>query len=180
MLDVLLEERYLGCLYDNIVGGITLPAGEEYYTLFKQLHTTRFVWIIPGDENRAEDGVDLRKQFISALEIDSVTPGWLEEPCSLLEMLVAFSDIAEFETDEKASEWFWIFLDNLNLSGMHDGAFDKFKFEEIVYRLISRDYEYDGQGGLFPLEDPQKDQREVEIWYQFCAYISELSIFERG
>jgi hypothetical protein len=179
MLDVLLEEEYFDCLYDSMVGGITLPAGEEFYKLFKQLYTSRFYWIVPGDENRAEDGVDLRKQFISARKVDPVVPGWTEEACSILEMLVAFSDIAEFETDEKASEWFWIFLDNLDLSGMHDGAFDELKFEEIIYRFVSRDYKYNGQGGLFPLEHPTKDQREVEIWYQFCAYISELSIFER-
>lgn len=179
MLDVLLEEEYFDCLYDSVAGAITLPAGEEFYELFKHLYTSRFYPIVPGDDNRAEDGVDLRKQFVLARKPEGVTLGWVEEPCSILELLIAFSDIAEFETDEKASSWFWIFLDNLNLSGMHDGAFNKLKFEQIIYKFISREYKYNGDGGIFPLEYPKEDQRDVEIWYQFCAYISELAIFER-
>jgi len=179
MLDVLLEEEYFDCLYDSTAGAIKLPAGEEYYKLFKHLYTSRFYSVVRGDENRAQDGIHLRKQFILARKPNGVIQGWTEEPCSILELLVAFSDIAEFETDEKASCWFWIFLDNLDLSGMHDGAFDKLKFDRIIDRFVSREYKCNGEGGIFPLEHPTSDQRNVEIWYQFCAYISELAIFER-
>ena len=45
-----------------------------------------------------------------------------------------------------------------------DGGLDGF---------INRQYEANGEGGLFPLKGVCEDQREVEIWYQMNAYLYE-------
>ena len=39
--------------------------------------------------------------------------------------------------------------------------------------LLERRYLEDGDGGLFPLKCPRKDQRRVEIWYQMSAWVIE-------
>jgi hypothetical protein len=44
----------------------------------------------------------------------------------------------------------------------------------ILDRVIRREYEPDGTGGFFPLQNPLEDQTQVEIWYQMAAYINEL------
>jgi hypothetical protein len=33
----------------------------------------------------------------------------------------------------------------------------------------------DGSGGLFPLKNPQQNQRTTEIWYQMNAWLMENS-----
>ena len=44
---------------------------------------------------------------------------------------------------------------------------------EIVASWLDRTYSYDGEGGLFPLRNPDYDQRDAEIWYQMQAYLEE-------
>jgi hypothetical protein len=43
--------------------------------------------------------------------------------------------------------------------------------EDILDQFIWRTYDYNCNGGLFPLDDPKDDQRNVEIWYQFANYL---------
>ncbi|MFZ1684153.1 MAG: hypothetical protein WAU88_08510, partial [Candidatus Zixiibacteriota bacterium] len=47
--------------------------------------------------------------------------------------------------------------------------------DEVLNRVIFRTYDARGNGGLFPLRRPQRDQREVELWYQASAYLLELT-----
>jgi hypothetical protein len=44
---------------------------------------------------------------------------------------------------------------------------------QILTNLVERTYQKNGKGGLFPLKQPAKDQRRVEIWYQMAAYLNE-------
>jgi hypothetical protein len=41
-------------------------------------------------------------------------------------------------------------------------------------RCVWRTYEPNGVGGFFPLENPNEDQREVELWYQMSAYVDDI------
>ena len=45
--------------------------------------------------------------------------------------------------------------------------------DNIIDTFLDRDYEANGDGGLFPLLAPQEDQTEVELWYQLSAYYME-------
>lgn len=175
-MDAELEERYFNWLYNKVVLEQVPSPNCRYLSLFRKLHTTEFVWYISGDDNRAEYGKELRRSF-SYETRTPITDAWVDEPASVLEVLIAFADIAEFETDEPRSQWFWIFLENLGLSGFNDAAyydlFDDAHIDEILHKFINRTYDRNGNGGLFPLRHADRDQRKVEIWYQFCAYIAE-------
>jgi len=100
--------------------------------------------------------------------------------CSVLEMLIPLARRAEFDTDIPMRDWFWTFLRNLGIDEMNDATpAVKARVDPILERLIWRRYRRDGLGGLFPLRRPMEDQREVEIWYQFCAYLTELEEDDR-
>lgn len=166
-----LENLYFNWLCEKVMYLRNPTPSLTYWKLLKELHNTEFVWMLSGDDNRDEDGLDLRYEFIMEENIPD-NPEWRVLGCSLLEMLIAFSRRAEFMTDNKASEWFWIFISNLGLDWMNDASgVTSDEIADILYRLVWRQYNYNGRGGLFPLKNPQHDQRKVEIWYQFCEYL---------
>jgi hypothetical protein len=143
-----------------------------HWNLLRALHQTEFVWLLSGDDNRAEDGLELRRDFIFEAEAPD-HPEWRRNPgCSVLEMLIAFSKRAEFQTGDKAKDWFWEFIDNLGLKEVNDGHEATLEdIEEVLDMFVWRTYDYDGDGGLFPLDYPTRDQQTLEIWYQFCDYL---------
>lgn len=173
-MDEPLDELYLKWLYSQ-VGNVKLknPA-RTYWKLIRQLYTKEFVWIIPNDDNRLADGRDLRDEFVEKSDLYDVDPIWMSLGCSMLEMLIGLSRRLSFEDDQPADEWFWHLLGNLNLHELSDDIkFDLEDVDEILDEVIWRTYDPDGHGGLFPLKDPEEDQREVEIWYQLSAYLLE-------
>lgn len=119
----------------------------------------------------------------------------LDRPCSMLEMLVALSRrMAYFVPssgtsskrvkanpenidEETAKKCFRGFIRNLDLLDVTDEAYPQVKVRNkltsAMNRLNNRTYEYNGNGGLFPLRNPPSDQRKTEIWYQMNAYILE-------
>jgi hypothetical protein len=169
-MDEPLENLYFNWLCAKVVNMKELP-DPFYWELLKKLHKTEYVWMMSGDDNRAEDGKELRRDFIFQAEIPD-DPYWrIALGCSMLEMLIAFSRRAEFQDDTPAHQWFWEFIDNLGLTDNHDENFDEEYVEMVLYELIWRTYKPDGSGGLFPIMHPSGDQKEIEIWYQFCEYL---------
>ena len=129
--------------------------------------------LLPGDDNRAEDGKDLRTEYI---KISKIKPEVyiMDLECTVLEMLIAFSRRAAFQTEETSREWFWIMIDNLGLLELNGTVEENCNdLQEIIDTLIWRTYGDKGEGGLFPLRNTNNNQRKVEIWYQFCEYIYE-------
>lgn len=101
-------------------------------------------------------------------------PGEDSPGCSFLEMMIAISHRLSFETDRRPKWWFWHLMKNLGLENYSDDMpFTQDEVDETLDRVIWRTYSPDGKGGLFPLEDPQHDQRQVELWYQLNAYLLE-------
>ena len=108
-----------------------------YETLLHYLFDTNFVWLesIPLDENRAEDGLELRK-FYAKLLGENGGPRLLEllqnKPCSMLEMLVAFADKLTQLVSLEKYEFFWMFIENLGLAWATEYDFDINIVGEIV------------------------------------------------
>lgn len=173
-MDEPIEETYFNWLYSKVASVAVPTPSLTYYTLMRDLHSTEFVWILVGDDNRAEDGLDLRKEFLREAQLGQ-EPAWLNIPCSVLEMLIAFARKAAFQTDQNLRTWFWVFLDNLGLAQLTDA---RSRVTERVYEIMNefvwRTYAPNGQGGLFPIKNPSHDQREIQIWYQFCEYLVDL------
>jgi hypothetical protein len=174
-----LENTYFNWLCAKVINIRNNTPSTTYWTLLKTLHETEYVWLLSGDDNRAMDGMELREYFLTELDLPD-EPEWRKFPgCSLLEMFIAFAYRAEFQTNgisgETASDWFWEFMDNLGLKELNDasGATPE-EIGEKVYNFIWRTYDPSGKnGGLFPLERPHKDQRNVQIVYQFFAYLED-------
>ncbi len=167
-----IDYEYFGWLCAKV----SSPHTRVYDDLMRILFQTEFVWVVPGDRNRAEDGLELKEHFLNETKCEQ-DPLWFNEPCSIFEFLIAFAQRASFQTDTPVSDWFWTFIKNLDLIDyQHVSKEDALVIEEILYSFIWRTYEINGAGGLFPLDDPKEDQRKVEIWYEFCAWVDEKEL----
>lgn len=167
-----LEESYFNWLCAKVLSTNV----RNYFDLMQILHRTEFVWIISGDRNRSEDGLELRTYFLreTHLEIDDQ---WFNDPCSVLEMFIAFANRASFQTDTSLNDWFWIFLTNLGLVEYRRvSKSDVPIIEDILYTFVWRTYDPSGHGGMFPMRLPEHDQRKVEIWYQFYEYLDDQGL----
>jgi hypothetical protein len=159
---------YLGWL-ESQVGVDQQP--RSYYDLMMLLAKKEFLWLIPHDDNRIVDGLEVREMFYEET-------GLIGElgPCSVLEVLVALSRRLAFVADGSESGWAWQLICNLELDKLSDpiGPRKGVRVEEILETLIWRTYSEDGQGGFFPLAWPEQDQRDVELWYQMSFYADEI------
>lgn len=172
-----LDDQYLTWLYRQ-VGGRSVKVKDPrrtYWRLLRQMYATEFIWFVPNDDNRAEDGRDLRSEFMTDQVIFDVDPGWLGLGCSFLEMLVALAQRLSFEAEGTIGLWFWHLIETLGLTACTDAsAYSESEVAERVEAVILRTYEPSGQGGLFPLHGDVPDQRDVEIWYQLSAWLLQM------
>jgi hypothetical protein len=170
-----LDERYFDWLYSQVCS-VEVDPFFSYRGLLNIMYVKPYMWMVPNDDNREEDGKDLRFEF---LEEEGIQPNardthWLELQCSVLEFLVALARLFAFEADGSVEQRFMELLENLGLDQYNDEAeIDQEEIEAILDRLIWRRYEFNGGGGLFPLRYPERDQRWVEVWYQLNAYVLE-------
>ena len=153
----------------------------SYRKLFMHLHNFEFVSYIRGDENRINDGIQLRRRFsIDSGYEDNYLSSYLKEPCSVLEMMIALALNGEQHIMDdpkygnRTGQWFWNMIVSLGLSNMDDRNFDGLYFKEVMQRFLNREYERNGRGGLFTIHDPSLDMRSAEIWYQFMWYLNEF------
>lgn len=149
---------------------------KTYEDLLMLMHTKEFLHIVGNDENRMQDGFDLRTEFLH----ESEAPGSLKPedfgPCSVLEVLIGLSRRMEFSASGEPEGWAWQLLVNLGLEKMSDPLSRRKAavVDEVLERLVWRNYNPDGSGGFFPLSDPDEDQTRLELWYQLSAYIEEI------
>jgi len=153
-----------------LVAQVNVPNGRTCGDLFEEMHNTEFVWKVPNDDNRVQDGMDLRSEFtdrVSDLILEGVT---------FLEVLVALSRRLAFTAGGEARVWAWQLLRNLRLQKMTDPLSEdkRNRVRDILDTVIWRTYREDGRGGFFPLSNPAEDQTKVEIWYQMNLYVIEM------
>lgn len=169
-----LDELYFKWLYRQVDDVSESNPSYTYWRLLKLMYTKEFVWFVPNDDNRLQDGKDLRYEFIDDERLQQVDSGWVNLPCSVLELLVALSRKLSFEAEGPPAYWFWQMIENLGLYGYNDRTvYPTAVVEGILDRLMFRTYEHNGRGGLFPLRCADEDQRKVELWYQMSAYVLE-------
>jgi hypothetical protein len=144
-----------------------------YRQLLEKLYCTEFVWFVPNDDNRAEDGLDLRVEFINETGFKP-TKEFHALGCSMLELIIGLARRLSFEAEGETDRWFWHLIENIGLLNCSDdsGFFDQ-SVENVLERVIFRTYMPDGRGGFFPLKEADEDQRQVELWYQLTAYVLE-------
>lgn len=167
--------------FDWLTSQIEIHSTKSYHDLLERLHNTEFIWVVPNDDNRVKDGLDLRTQFCDD------TVGWRTDEimalpimtgkgASVLEVTIGLSRRVAFTAGGQAPWWAGQLMANLGLFRFPDPFTAKKaeRLETILEALIWRTYERNGKGGFFPLNDPKEDQTKVEIWYQMNQYAMEI------
>jgi hypothetical protein len=171
-----LRERYFYWLYDMVCPSTRQHGFNAYTIICNWMQNIPFKEIVDHDDNRSQNGRDLRAKFLESVGNTSSIVG----PCSIFEMLVALAEQATFLADKTPPFWFAIFLKNLGLDGYVDNQIrppDTFSVRRIIEKFNNRTYRPNGEGGLFPLHHTTENQRKVQIWYQLGAYINENKLY---
>lgn len=163
--------EYFDWLCDKIIQNSEQKSNEK---LLKFLFKREYIWVISMDENRAGDGIWLRRQF--SLEKNYTEKPLSGEPCNVLEMLVALSiriedDVMyDWEMGDRTGDWFWIMVRNMGL--LRSVLWDK-----CIEKFMHRTYKNGGLGCPFYMKNMDEKEFEKfkneEIWNQFLDYLSE-------
>lgn len=168
--------------YFNYICDLALGKNKSSYTkLCWLLHNMPFMYILDMDENRAVDGVYLRKNFIDRHPEYSLEELYADRMCSVLEMMVALAKRchdsvidAPGSGNGKSYELFKLMLDNMGLDKYTDNKFNQKAVEKIVNNMLDRDYPSDGKGSMFYIPGIEYDMKDAEIWYQAMWYIDSI------
>ena len=140
-------------------------SAHAYRKLLMYLYKTDFVYTIPMDGNRFEDGIDMRYRFGSVYGYDeAMTASYLDNcPCSILEMMTALAVRCEehimWDPDigDRTGKWF-----------------DYGRADFVISKFLNREYDSDGNGGLFKVKNCKQNLNSAEIWYQMCLYLDSI------
>ena len=174
-----INDEYFEYLY-QLIDAKRFARSVSYRKLLMRLHDIEFTYFVPYDDNRADDGIQLRRRFALTRNNMSLA-NYISGPCSVLEMMVALAVRCE-ETimddalmGNRTGQWFWGMVHNLGLSPMTDSKFDKRVVDDIITCFLNREYEPDGRGGLFTVKHCDYDMRTVEIWCQLSWYLDSIT-----
>lgn len=174
--------EYFNWLF-NLVCENRYSGGVSYKKLLMHLHNVEFRYLLSRDENRAEDGIDLRRRFAFGIlgysGLDEITDH-LRGPCSVLEMMISLAIHCEDIMDDsrvgdRTAQWFWNMIVSLGLGSMTDDRYNKRVVNDILNTFLDREYEPDGHGGLFIIRNCDEDLRNVEIWHQLTWYLDSIT-----
>lgn len=173
------EEEYYNWLLEKVHDADFDPS--RYSKLMQTLYNTEFTWTVDGDENRAADGLELRNEFADTHDIP-IYEFRIEvnRPCSMLEMMVALACRTENQIMEdlfvgpRFGRWMKAMLSSLGLRYEMDGYYDDQYVDYIITSFMAREYNEDGDGGLFRIRNHEVDMRKIEIWMQMNWYLREL------
>lgn len=173
-----LEKRYFDWMYRLVI-----PESQDisYRRLLTYLNSVTFYPLLSMDENRVQDGEDLRYHFGYEHRYLSSEIGALldHRPCSVLEMMVALAVRMENGMKnptygDRTHHWFCEMLTSLGLRDMTDENFDRVKASRIIRNFLERKYAANGKGGLFTVPSETRDMRNAEIWYQMNWYLDSI------
>ena len=161
-------ERYFDWLM-AIVGG---PG--EYKDVIDVLWSTEYWSDIPNDENRANDGLELRYFYEEETGFECEKNG----ACTVLEMMIALANRMEnaFFYDPKVGNrtnlWFWEMFYNAGFANFGKNGQKKWPFAHFLQKFLAR------KSGTFFFEIDKKPENwaKIEVWKQVCAHVS--AIFE--
>lgn len=151
------------------------------------LHNCDFTRRVGRDFNRAQDGTELRQEFLrqfSDIRIDPHTSNaMMDVECSWLEMLIGLARRLDYLYDGGVESRFLEMIENMKLGPLMEWnprrtrdahIRDQERVDEVTDMINDSQFDEHGHGGLFPLQTPNhSDQRRAEIWEQHSAYFNE-------
>src|SRR5690349_14029727 len=96
-----LDAAYLEWLFD-LVG--PQEQGTTHDKLWMHLYQREFVMLVPNDDNRCADGIALRKEFVHSGRMYNPSRHWMEEGCTVLEMLIGVARHLSFTAEGEVGE----------------------------------------------------------------------------
>ena len=170
---------YFEWMYNSVSSG-RHTKGSSYRKLFMLLHRTEFIFSIPRDENRAMDGLDLRRRFAQDADRRGYILDCLRGPCSVLEMMIALAKKAEDDImhdpdyGDRTGRWFWVMLENLGLDICDDLNYNEGFVNHVLDVFMHHRYAPNGgAGGMFSIRKCCRDLRKTDLWWQLNAYFEE-------
>lgn len=172
------RQEYISWLADRV----ELYIGNGYEQLLLILFEIPFLFSNEDDRNRAVDGRILRTIYSQSHRVkyeDLVFP--FDDGCTFLEFLIGMAgranDIMYEPGKDLTGDFFMEMITNAGLDYCTDDTmgytWDRFYVSECVGRILSKRCDFNGNGGLFPLENSAEDQKNVSFWYQLNAYLNE-------
>lgn len=176
-----LKQEYFEWMYQ-------LVCNDKYYKrlsytkLLNALYDMEFIPTMKMDRNRAEDGHDFRYRFgyECGYSREYIQEYLDDSPCNILEMMIALSHRVEEQImddtnyGDRTGQWFWNMIVSLGLGTMSNDNFDLDYVCYVIDIFLRREYEPNGKGGLFTVENCPFDLRDMEIWNQFMWYLDEV------
>ena len=159
---------------------VSLDSKKEtggYNFLVKALFKKEFYWTEEKDENRSDEGKDLRGIFCDECGYECV-PDEINGPCTVFEMMIALAkrwndEVSVSDDEDCTAVYFWEMIKNLGLEGCTDDKFDPEMAREKLDIFLDRDYPDNGEGSIFPLKKSKESQKNIELWYQLQNYLIE-------
>lgn len=157
---------------------VHLDKVKTHDKLLLKLHNTPFTYLktnilLSRDSSREDDGLELRTDFLEDSK-NNITN--IEGECSIFEMLIALArridDLCTESADNKIYYYFYKLLTNLNLWKYDDDNWDEESVEKILKDFMSRKYDKNGNGGLFPILNYNGDMRKIDIAMQMHHYLN--------
>lgn len=173
------KDNIIDRYFEYLCGMAGTPRKGSYRKLLMRLHDTAFYFSMGLDEDRAQDGINLRYKFAFENGIHDIDD-YIYTPCSVLEMMVALAYrmdeqiMYDDELGDRTGTWFWGMVKSLGLFSMTDDNFDRDYVDDRLAIFMDRHYDAEGHGGLFTVEHGKTDMRELTIWYQMNAYLNTI------
>ncbi len=146
---------------------------NRYRELLELLFNYEFYWVVEMDANRIEDTKTLKDDF--RYNTNYINYDQIYSFCSVLEILIVLATAMNDKIESLGVPyWFWQMISNLDICYKAKDPISPKRKEEILETLrIFVERKYGKNGLLFPLQNPSKDQRKVELWYQMNEYYNE-------
>ena len=165
------EEDYFNFLYDLAF------ENDDYFLLAKLLHSIPFEWVLRMDENRVDDGIEIRKYYLAdkngylPKDIDVDDYIFPKTP-SVFEVWVGFSNkiCRDMCSNWEIYELINMFLENLEIKVGNWGIKDK---EDFVKKRVE-DWMLRKKNHLIFKNIWGIGENDADLWTQACHWASEL------
>lgn len=163
------------------------PKESKIESVCSMMMISPFVSDMWEDQNIVESALYSRREFVR--DQDPIAKREFYRAmgeCSVLEVIailirkMSYMLLGNHLASSNQGALFFELLDNLGLSWINDDAFSRDEdgcreyIEDVMSRFVGREYEENGDdGGLFPLENPPEDMREMSLFQQLDAYLIE-------
>lgn len=151
--------------------------GYGYEDMLRVLYSYPFEIIVETDANLLPNVFALRDEY-----------GYKPKPyekdmANCFEIFISLASkfdwlLSDLKNPDRTEEWFWMMMKNTGLIFYDNEHFNRDDIESICDVFVHRKYKTNGYGGPFPLRQPRKNVRRVDLWYQINWYVNENFEYE--